>query len=61
MNRLVETLEELFPNQKFHFVVGMMRDKDYEAMLEKFSPRAGILIISPDPYRGFDASASQMT
>lgn len=57
VNRLVETLEELFPNQKFHFVVGMMRDKDYKAMLEKVFPLAQeFLIISPDPYRGFDAS-----
>ena len=57
VNRLVETLEELFPNEKFHFVIGMMRDKDYEAMLEKVLPLAKeFLVISPDPYRGFDAS-----
>lgn len=57
VNRLVETLEELFLNEKFHFVVGMMRDKDYEAMLEKVLPLAKeFLVISPDPYRGFDAS-----
>src|SRR5699024_3836071 len=57
VNRLVETLEELFPNEKFYFVVGMMHDKDYEEMLEKVLPLAKeFLVISPDPYRGFDAS-----
>lgn len=57
VNRLVETLEELFPNEKFYFVVGMMRDKNYETMIEKVLPLAKeFLVISPDPYRGFDAS-----
>ena len=57
VNRLVETLEELFSDEKFHFVLGMMHDKDYEAMLAKVLPLAKeFLIISPDPYRGFDAS-----
>lgn len=56
VNRLVETLEELFPNEKFHFVIGMMRDKNYQAMIEKVLHLAKeFLIISPDPYRGFDA------
>jgi folylpolyglutamate synthase/dihydrofolate synthase len=56
VNRLVETLEGLFPNEKFHFVIGMMRDKNYQAMIEKVLHLAKeFLIISPDPYRGFDA------
>lgn len=55
VDRLVETLEEFFPNQKFHFVVGMMEDKEYEKMLAQVYPLAKeIILISPDPNRGFD-------
>ena len=57
VNRLVETLEELFPRERFVFVVGMMKDKDYKEMLERVSHLAKeYLVISPDPYRGFDVS-----
>lgn len=53
--RLVETLIELFPQKKFHFVVGMMEDKNYQEMLEKVYPLAKeFILISPDPNRGFD-------
>lgn len=52
---LVETLKTLFPNRKFHFVVGMMRDKNYKKMLEKVYPFAkNFLLISPNPERGFN-------
>lgn len=55
VNRLVETLEELFPGERFVFVVGMMKDKDYSEMLKKVEHLAKeFLVISPDPYRGFD-------
>lgn len=57
VNRLVETLEKLFPGERFVFVVGMMKDKDYKEMLERVSHLAKeYLVISPDPYRGFDVS-----
>lgn len=55
VDRLVETLTDLFPKRKFYFVVGMMKDKDYEQMLEKVYPLAKeFILISPDPNRGFD-------
>lgn len=55
VDRLVESLKELFPGKKFHFVVGMMKDKDYEKMLEKvYSLAKEFILISPDPDRGFD-------
>lgn len=55
VDRLVESLKELFPKKKFHFVVGMMKDKDYEKMLEKvYSLAKEFILISPDPNRGFD-------
>lgn len=55
VERLVETLEELFPDKKFHFVVGMMKDKNYKNMLKQVYPLAkSFILISPDPDRGFD-------
>ena len=55
VKRLVETLEETFPSNQFHFVVGMMKDKDYEKMLEQVSHLAKeFILVSPDPNRGFD-------
>ena len=55
VERLVETLKELFPHEKFHFIVGMMKDKQVEEMLEQVYPLAkSFLLISPDPERGFD-------
>ncbi len=55
VDRLIETLATLFPEEKFHFVVGMMKDKDYEQMLEKVYPLAKeFILMSPDPNRGFD-------
>lgn len=55
VERLVETLKELFPKEKFHFIVGIMKDKDYERMLEQvYSLAKEFILISPDPNRGFD-------
>lgn len=55
VGRLVETLEASFPGERFYFVVGMMRDKAYEAMLERVAHLAeAFILVSPDPYRGFD-------
>lgn len=56
VNRLFETLEDLFPEKKFHFIIGMMKDKKYEAMIEIMLPLAKeFILISPDLARGFDA------
>ncbi len=55
VERLVETLEELFPDSKFHFVVGMMKDKNIEEMLALVFPLAkSFTLVSPDPERGFN-------
>lgn len=57
VDRLIETLKELFPQTKFHFIVGMMKDKDYKNLLKKVYPLAkNFLLISPDPDRGFDTA-----
>lgn len=37
---LKESLTELFPKEKFHFVMGVMADKDYEEMIEMLLPLA---------------------
>lgn len=37
---LRESLEQLFPGEKFHFVMGVMADKDYEKMVESLLPLA---------------------
>lgn len=35
INALVETIKETFPNNKIHFIVGILKDKDYIYMLRK--------------------------
>ena len=40
VNALKESLESLYPGEKFHFIMGVMADKDYEQMIEKLLPLA---------------------
>lgn len=55
---LKANIQTLFPNERFTFVVGMMKDKDYMAMIDEMLPLADAMYtVSPDPYRGFDAKA----
>lgn len=55
VSRLVETIEDIFPNEKIYFVVGMMADKDYEQMIDQVAHLAKeFIFISPDSSRGFD-------
>lgn len=37
---LKNSLKQLYPNEKFHFIMGVMADKDYETMLEQLLPLA---------------------
>lgn len=37
---LAESLRQMFPGEKFHFVMGVMADKEYEKMLEDILPLA---------------------
>lgn len=37
---LKESLAALFPGEKFHFIMGVMADKDYENMIEELLPLA---------------------
>lgn len=55
VTRLVETVEEVFADRKVYFVVGMMKDKEYEKMLDQVLDLAEeFVFVSPDDYRGFD-------
>lgn len=40
VSALAESLRTLFPGEKFHFVMGVMADKNYEEMIEKLLPLA---------------------
>lgn len=56
VKKLLETLREQFPGKKFTFVIGMMRDKQFDEMIEMSLPLANqYLVTSPDENRGFDA------
>ncbi|MBO5069060.1 MAG: bifunctional folylpolyglutamate synthase/dihydrofolate synthase [Roseburia sp.] len=37
---LAESLRALFPGEKFHFIMGVMADKDYDRMIEELLPLA---------------------
>ena len=57
VKRLVETLEEVFSSEQFYFVIGMMKDKAYEKMIEQVAHLAkAFILVSPDWQRGFDVS-----
>lgn len=57
VQRLIETLEDTFPDNRFHFVVGMMKDKEYTKMLSMVQHLAkSFVLVSPDPNRGFDVN-----
>lgn len=55
VKRLVETLEEVFPNNKFYFILGMMKDKNYQKMIAQVYHLAKeFILVSPNWQRGFD-------
>lgn len=54
---LRKNLDILFPDSRITFVAGIMKDKDYMQMFEVMKDKANqFLLISPDPWRGFDPS-----
>lgn len=40
VSALKKSLMQLFPGEKFHFIMGVMADKDYEQMIEELLPLA---------------------
>ncbi len=53
---LAQSLQALYPNQKWHFVMGVMRDKDWRGMLEKVLPLAeSMFCVASDRMRALPA------
>lgn len=54
--QLRKTLAEYYPNRKFNFITGALRDKEYTAAAENFSPIADkVYTITPDNPRALTA------
>ncbi len=49
---LLNSLKYLYPGEKFHFVMGVMADKDYEEMVRLLVPVAGnFWTVTPENHR----------
>lgn len=56
MQAVVQSLEQLYPGKKVHFLVGVMGDKDYPDMMEKLLPLAhSFVTLTPDSPRALSA------
>ena len=52
IHALCTSLEELYPEEKFHFVMGVMADKDYEKMIGELLPIAmDFVTVTPESAR----------
>ena len=50
------SLQELYPNQKFHFIMGVMADKDYPEMIAELLPLAvDFVTVTPDSSRALQS------
>ena len=55
---LTESLRKLYPDEKFHFVMGVMADKDYEKMVEELLPLAiDFVTVTPESNRALQAES----
>ena len=55
---LTESLRKLYPDEKFHFVMGVMADKDYEKMVEELLPLAiDFVTVTPESSRALQAES----
>lgn len=53
---LARSLQELYPNEKFHFIMGVMADKDYEEMIEALLPLAiDFITVTPESNRALQS------
>ena len=53
---LKRSLEELYPNEKFHFIMGVMSDKDYEEMIDALLPLAiDFVTVTPESSRALQS------
>ena len=50
------SLEELYPGEKFHFIMGVMADKDYEEMIDVLLPLAiDFVTVTPESNRALQS------
>ncbi len=53
---LAESLKELYPDEKFHFIMGVMADKDYEEMIDALLPIAiDFVTVTPESNRALQS------
>lgn len=53
---LANSLMKMYPGEKFHFIMAVMADKDYQVMIEKILPIAhDFVTVTPDSSRALQA------
>ena len=53
---LASSLQELYPGEKFHFIMGVMADKDYEEMIDALLPLAiDFITVTPESNRALQS------
>ncbi|MBQ3557957.1 MAG: bifunctional folylpolyglutamate synthase/dihydrofolate synthase [Agathobacter sp.] len=53
---LANSLKELYPGEKFHFIMGVMADKDYEEMIDALLPLAiDFVTVTPESSRALQS------
>ena len=56
VHALATSLKELYPNEKFHFIMGVMADKDYEDMIDELLPLAiDFVTVTPESERALQS------
>lgn len=56
VHALASGLKELYPEEKFHFIMGVMADKDYEEMIDELLPLAiDFVTVTPESNRALQA------
>ena len=56
VHALAESLKALYPDEKFHFIMGVMADKDYEEMIEELLPLAiDFVTVTPESSRALQS------
>lgn len=56
VHALAESLKNLYPEEKFHFIMAVMADKDYEEMIEELLPLAiDFITVTPESNRALQS------
>ncbi len=58
MKQLAQTIEKSFTNEPINFIIGVLKDKEHEKMMEIIAPLANrIFTVTPQNARGMDGNA----